>query len=428
MRLLIICLLILGMGAMGALFVREDSGYVLIGYGSYTVESSLLLLLMVLGALFVVFYTGLRLLYNIIAAPKRLRNWRAKHSANRARNLLNRGLQELSEGDWKQAEKHLLSQADHSDTPLLNYLAAARSAQQQEAYDRRDHYLQLAHINVPSADVAVGLTQAELQLAHNQSEQALATLQHLREIAPRHTHVLKLLKTLYQQLEDWQQLHDLLPELRKRKVIEAEEMQTLEISIFKGLLNLAASEDDDDQLLRAWDGIPRDLKADESLVACYADHMVARGKNDRALTHISQAIDKQWSQRLIELYGQTEASDIRKQLSTAEGWIDRKPGDAVMLLTLGRLCLRCKLWGKARTYLESSISHDSTSAAAYRELGALLEQLGEQDKAMESYRSGLELHIDNPTLKLQPAKEPVVKEALPPAEQQLIAKTAAAVA
>jgi hypothetical protein len=37
---------------------------------------------------------------------------------------------------------------------------------------------------MPSADVAVSLTQAELQLADHQLEQALATLKHLRSVAP----------------------------------------------------------------------------------------------------------------------------------------------------------------------------------------------------------------------------------------------------
>lgn len=424
MRLLIICLIALGLAAIGALHVREDSGYVLIGYGVYTLESSLALFLLVLSALFAVFYTGLRLFDTTLAVPGKMRDWRVKHSINLARSSLNRGLQELSEGDWKKAEKHLLCRADHSETPLLNYLGAARSAQQQEAYERRDHYLRQAHANVPSADIAVGLTQAELQLAHNQFEQALATLQHLREIAPRHTHVLKLLKTLYQQLEDWPQLHELLPELRRRKVIDAEELQALEITIYKELLERAANEDDPNRLLITWDEVPRNLKTNELLVACYANCMVERGENDQALDRIRYAMRNQWSLRLIELFGQTEAKNVRKQLSTAEEWLSRKPDDAVMLLTLGRLCLRSKLWGKARTYLESSISFNPSSAA-YRELGVLLEQLGEPDKALECYRLGLELNIENPTLELQPPKEPAA-EGVEPTEQQSGVKAAAA--
>ena len=85
-------------------------------------------------------------------------------------------------------------------------------------HERRDAYIRLAHENMPSADVAVSLTQAELQLADHQLEQALATLRHLRSVAPKHTYVLRLLRRLYEQLGDWEHLRELIPELRRRKV------------------------------------------------------------------------------------------------------------------------------------------------------------------------------------------------------------------
>jgi HemY protein len=61
-----------------------------------------------------------------------------------------------------------------------------------------------------------------------------------------------------------------------------------------------------------------------------------------------------------------------------------------LLLTLARLCLQAKLWGKARSYLEESIAI-LPKVAAYQELGLLLEQLGEPDKALECFRTGLGL-------------------------------------
>ena len=124
---------------------------------------------------------------------------------------------ELSEGRWRQAERDLLRYVEHSDTPLLNYLAAARAGQQQHAYERRDEYLHLAQSSMPSADVAVALTQAELQLAHQQHEQALATLTRLRAIAPRHTYALRLLVRVYQRLEEWEELRKLLARGEKEK-------------------------------------------------------------------------------------------------------------------------------------------------------------------------------------------------------------------
>ena len=62
----------------------------------------------------------------------------------------------------------------------------------------------------------------------------------------------------------------------------------------------------------------------------------------------------------------------------------------MLLLTLGKISLRNALWGKARSYLESSIAHQPTPEA-YRLLGSLLEQLHEPDQAAACYRQGIEL-------------------------------------
>ena len=50
----------------------------------------------------------------------------------------------MAEGKWNQAERRLTAHADRAETPLLNYLGAARAAQLQRAYDRRDRYLREA--------------------------------------------------------------------------------------------------------------------------------------------------------------------------------------------------------------------------------------------------------------------------------------------
>jgi HemY protein len=403
MRLLFTALLAMAVAVGLALLIQEDSGYVLIGYKVWTLETSLAWFLLLGALLFGLLYFGLRLMANILATPQRIRSWKNRRGTRRARRALNQGLVELSEGQWKGAEKHLLRYADQSESPLLNYLAAARSAQQQGAHERRDHYLQLAHESMPSADVAVGLTQAELQLAHEQLEQALATLMHLRSIAPRHAHVLNLLKTLYKRLEDWQQLRDLIPELRKQKAIDEAEQLQLEVIVYTGLLNQAARDTDNVKLGQVWNQVPRNLRGNEALIATYAQHLMTRDQNSQAETLIRETLRHQWNEELIELYGRIKTPEPNKQLSTAEEWLKKNPRNPVLLLALGRLSQRCKLWGKARSYLEAAIGVEGTPAT-YRELGALLEQMGEADKALACYRSGLKLYTECPQ-PVMPAQE-----------------------
>ncbi|MCB1762032.1 MAG: heme biosynthesis protein HemY [Gammaproteobacteria bacterium] len=395
MRALLTSLLALALSVVLTLAVKLDNGYVLIGFQQWSVEGSLALFLIFNLLIFVTLYILLRAFARVWSIPRQLHGWQDHRSQERARREFNRGLVQLSEGEWQNAEKSLVRFATRSEAPLLNYLAAARSAQQQGAHDRRDHYLRLAHACMPSADVAVGLTQAELQLEHAQLEQALATLRHLRTIAPRHTHVLKLLKILYERLGDWNELNALLPELKKRQVVAPAELKELEIRVCRMLLQSAAKSNDGDSLRTTWKSFPPQIRENEAMVMFYANHLKASAAEDEVVQLLRRALDHDWSDALAELYGSAEASDIAAQLTQAEKWLIDRPNNPTLLLALGRLCLKNRLWGKARSYLEASISIQP-SPAAYSELGVLLEGMGEKEQALTNYRAALTLSSETP--------------------------------
>lgn len=372
------------------LVVNKDNGYVLIGYGVWTVEGSLAFFVLLNLLLFLLLYMAVRGVKGLWEMPSNVRAWNRHRLTRRAQGFLTKGLVQLAEGNWPEAEKSLLKYAESSESPLLNYLAAARAAQAQGANERRDHYLHLAHESMPSADVAVGLTQAELQLAHQQMEQALATLMHLRTITPKHRYVLRLLKSLYERLNDWQQLSGLLPELRKLKVLSADELSALDLHVQRHLLQQVGADADPGRLAAFWEGLAKNLRTNPLLMGDFAALQIQRGKGADVEALIRDTLNQQWSDELITLYGTLDGDEPTRMLTAAEKWLSQRPKDAVLLLTLGRLARRGKLWGKARSYFEASIG-EGASPAAYRELGTLLEQLEENEKASECYRKGLEL-------------------------------------
>lgn len=403
MKLLTILLISLVAAVALGLLLTRDTGYVLIGYGAWTLETTVSLLAFALLAGFLALYLLLRFLVGLRRAPQRLRHWEERRKALRARNALNRGLIELAEGDWMGAEKRLLKHAADSDTPLLNYLAAARAAQQQGAHERRDHYLRLAHQGMPDADIAVGLTQAELQIAHRQMEQALATLTHLRTLAPRHGYVLKMLMRLYERLHDWEHLRDLVPELRKRKVLDDDAAERLEIRLHGELLAQAARGGDAEVLRDAWNRVPRRLLHNPDLVLAYATQLTALGDSEEAETLLCTTLKKTWDGRLVDLYGRLPG-DAARQLAAGEEWLRTRERDPVLLQTLGRLAMRASLWGKAREYLEASTGIAPT-VEGYQLLGSLAEQVRDGAGATEYYRKGTLLATGVPAL-MVPGAEP----------------------
>ena len=393
MKLLVGLLLILFAATAAALLLLSDAGYVLIAVGNWTVEMSLAVLVVLVLVVFALLYYALRLTGGAVRLPQRWRGWRERRRNLKAQRGLTEGLLAYAEGDWTQAERRLLQRADDSETPLLHYLSAARAAQELGADDRRDHYLRLAHDSLPEARLAIGLTQAELQLDHQQLEQAESTLAQLVRQAPRHRHVLKLQMRLLLELEDWQRLSTLLPELRRRKVIPANEYTVLELKVFGELLDSAAAGDDADALGMIWQRVPKDLRASELLVLTYVRHLVRFGRGSVAEPLLRESINRHLSDRLVHLYGLVEGGKPARQLEVAESWLAGDPRNPLLMLTVGRLAVRNKLWGKARSAFEGSLAVQP-SVETQRELGALLEHLGEHEAAAKCFREAARLAAD----------------------------------
>ncbi len=379
--------------ALGLTAYYYGPGYVVFSYADYSIETSLIFMLGVLAIVFFLLHYAIRVLSVLLHIPDYLGLRYSKRQAEKARNALVKGLIEMSEGRFSQAEKILLKQASHSDTALLNYLIAARSAQQQGAYDRRDEYLRLAHESTPSADIAIGITQAELQLAHQQYEQALATLNHLTTISPRHGYVKKLLGRVYQQLGDWDSLVNLLDDLRKSHMLSEDKYSELEVEAYSGLLNNILKQSDQQRVRDVWQKIPKKLKDQPEIIKLYAMHLMAEHLDDEAEPLLRNFLSHHWRESLVLLYAQLNTSNPQKQLESAETWLHGHSRSAALLLVLGTLAIKSKLWGKARNYLETSIGI-KPYAESYLHLAMLLEEkMDEPEKAQKYYQQGLKLAI-----------------------------------
>ncbi|HEY0635868.1 MAG TPA: heme biosynthesis HemY N-terminal domain-containing protein [Gammaproteobacteria bacterium] len=390
MRFLITLLLVLVATVALAVLVLQEPGYVLVVYEEWAVETTLSLLIGALVAGFILLYLLIRLLRNVWLLPQRMAEWKRARRRMRATAGTNRGLLALAEGNWAKAEKMLIRFAKESEMALINYLGAARAAQKQNASMRRDLHLADAHHSMPRATLAIGITQGELQYAQGQLEEALATLMHLRSIAPKHGYVLYLLMKVYERMGSWNELLRLLPELRRHGVLDSEQARALEAKVHQQLFASAAESQDLARLRDTWAHVPRELRQHGELIAVYVRKLMALGEGSAECEELlREAIKREFDPPLVKLYGLVRGADPARQLATAEGWLHHHPRDADLLLTLGRLALQNQLWGKARTYLEASLGN-TPQPDTYCELANLLHDLGEEERARELYRQGLQ--------------------------------------
>ena len=333
-RILLIILVALLLGTGLALGLQYDLGYIRISLGNYLIETN--------------FWIGLALLVLLVAASvltinlfRRLRHgtgmvagWLARSNERRARRRTTQGLLALAEGNWPRARKLLTSSAEHADTPLINYLAAAQASFESGDHEAVDELLRKAFESTPGSDMAVGITQAQLQLAGNRLEQALATLVRLRKQAPHHPFVLKLLKNTYVRLEDWRELSRLLPEIRKRNLMESEEQGDLERLVWQNLLQRAAEEcrrhsgepsASLEPLTKLWDELPGFLRRDEHTIREYARLLADLGDEAQAETLLRKVLRNHWGDELVNLYGRVKGLKPDEQLLVAEQWLKDRP-------------------------------------------------------------------------------------------------------
>lgn len=391
MRILFIVALLF-ISALAGIYLSQDAGYVIISFQNTTIETTLLVALLILLASLVVLSVIYKSLKYIIAIPGKIRLYFSRRKQRKAQEMTRKGLIEYSEGYWQKAQQNLIKALPQSDAPLINYLTAARAAQQMGNSKQRDQYLRDAQKSMPEAKIAVELTQAELQLANQQWEQALATLKHLKILAPKHPYVLKLLMYLYEEVRDWRQLIAILPQLKKQQILTTAEHFKLNLLAYTNALKEMIKFEQREALLKFVEQLPSELYYNPELNHLYCNFLITQNLDDMAEKKLKACLKKGFNELLIDLYGKCD-SDKNVQLKFAEGLLKKHPHSAALFLCLGRLSFKNQLWGKAQQYLRKSIEFHP-SAENHVELGKLYEQLDEPLKASLTYKKGLGLTLN----------------------------------
>ena len=320
MKWLVIALLVLVASVVVALVALPDPGYVLVGLGNYSVETSLLVFLVVLALA----YVALRTLAGLWHVPARVHQWDHRRHDRHLHSLYDEAMLELAEGRVERAERRLVRLLKSEQAPLQAYLSAARAASQLGFDDRRDHYLALAQQRHPGARAAVAFTQAELQLSKSQLDQAQTTLTSLQALAPRNERTLQLLMKLYLQQQDWQRLRDLLPSLRRSKLLSGNQWQQLAVQVCREQVLSFSSYDDVDTLKTGWKQLPQRVQQDEGLLTIYVEQLMRLGAHKQAEQLLVAQIKRSWNRRLVYLFGDLQAADSTRQLELAERWLEQQ--------------------------------------------------------------------------------------------------------
>jgi len=383
--------LILFASAIGlAVAARFNVGNVVFFYPPYRIDLSLNFFLLAQATLFVLLYVMLRALHRVQRLPGRVIAYRREKRERESTKSLRDALKALFEGRFGHAEKAATRATASPLNSGLASLIAARAAHRLLQPERRDTWLATIDDASP-LKTARTMTRLELLVDAHQPQAALDAFNELSAGGTRHIHALRLALKANQQGKNWPEVVRLVRSLGKHNALHpALSSRLLELA-YDDLLGNSAQ--DAESLRRLWAEIPSSDRLKPFIANCAARAFNQLGLHEEARVLVEKALAAQWDERLVRAYRACATADgspgLLAQMERCEQWISKRPNDAELELTLGFLCLRQKLWGKAQRHLEQALS-DATDPITVREahlrLAQLHDALSQADQAAAHYK------------------------------------------
>jgi HemY protein len=373
-----------------AVTARFNPGNVVLFYPPYRIDLSLNFFLLLTLLLFVFLYVILNTIRSTQEMPAKVAAYRKERREREGNRALRDALKALFEGRFGHAEKAARRAAENPGNAGLAALIGARAAHRMRQSERRDTWLATVKDD-NSLKTARLMTSIELLVDEHRPDVALDVVKELNASGTRHIHALRLALKANQRAGNWPEVLRLVRSLDKHNALHPTLSRRLRELAYEDLLFDRAY--DEEALHRVWATVPAIDRVKPFVAVRAAGAFNARGLHADACAVVEKALVVEWDDRLVRAYRDSAGAEgsqaLLVQIERCEDWINRRPADPELALTLGTLCLKQKLWGKAQRHLERALS-DATESGMVREvhlkLAQLHEALGQTEQAATHYR------------------------------------------
>jgi HemY protein len=373
-----------------AVMARFNAGNVVLFYPPYRVDLSLNFFLLLLFLLFLLSYGMLNAIRTTQKMPGRVAEYRRSRREREGNRAFRDALKALFEGRFGHSEKAAARAEELEENRGLAALIGARAAHRMRQSERRDAWLAKAQDDA-ALKTARLMTAIELLVDDEQPEAALDTVRELNATGTRHIHALRLALKANQRAKNWPEVLRLTRLLDKNNALHPALSERLRELAYSALLSDRAH--DADSVRRVWATVPAPDRAKPAIAVRAADAFNAHALYEEAAALVEKALAEEWDDRLLAAYRRAAAPEgspaLLAQIERCEQWTRQHPGDTELVLTLGTLCLKQKLWGRAQRCLEQ-VASDAISVDAVREahlkLAQLHEALNHPQEAAAHYR------------------------------------------
>ena len=377
-----------------ALAGRYGMGYVVFVVPPWRIELSFMLFVIVALLTVGITYALMRLTGKAYRLPRALKAMRSERLRNKSRDSLYASVRALFAGEFNEAERHarlaMSAETVHEGTRDLAAAVAAWAAHEGGNSGAAVPYLD--RIRGAKSGEMRDASKAYMLLAEGSAKDALTLLKDLAVSAPKNPGVLKMKVEAEVAEKAWDDVLASLGPLMRSGLMPAAAAQQIRLN---AELNLIKSKPANQEvLLNTWKSLQRDSRYDVAIATTVAKRLIGLGCGEEAKTVIDETVDALgpdgWDNALVAVYADCKGESTLVQIERAEKWLKLHARDAVLLATLGKLCMRQALWGKAQSYLEASVALEP-SLDAHMTLARLMEQVGRRDEAIRHIRRSAEL-------------------------------------
>jgi HemY protein len=388
-----------------ALAGRYGSGYAVFVVPPWRIEVSMVMFCLLTLVTIGIFYMTIRLSIRAYQLPRQLRANKFARDKERVVADLHSSLKALFSGRFDDAEKlarHAMSvdTVANKDSHDIRNIAAALAAW--AAHEGGNLPAALPYLEKITDDNAANMrdaSKAYMLLAEGRAPEALPLLQSLAANDASNIGVLKMKLEAEINAAAWHDVILTLGPLKRTGLMPQSAVDDIRLNAEIEIIKSRPAQRD--LLMDQWKKLETPIRYQPRLAEALACRLITLGLDNDAAAVIEETIAKYHSNQekpdwtsdykaLAQRYATAKADATVSQIEHAESWLKRHPRDAVILATLGKLCMRQALWGKAQSYLEASVALQPT-LDAHMTLARLMEQVGKPNDAMRHIRRSAEL-------------------------------------
>ncbi len=344
-------------------FSHFNSGFVTIAIANYQLEFSLNLLLVMWLVSFLIIYYLLRIIINVKRIPAKLQRSRQKRSLILGQKYLNLAGLYYFEGRYKNCYKFAIKtvkQQTSADNKFLAYMLALRSASiMQDAALENKVVDEIAQFSEPKWQLAKHMILAENLYNEQQYGQCIDNLQAALQLDFKHIPSRRMLLKVYLYLGNYHKAYEVLEWLLKHDSLREYKANRYKARVLGGLF---AEIGDAEELSRIYRRLEKSEQSSFLYAKIYFDALLRVKDYQLALDFLidhakDESLQLIYPDAILALARKLDNSaGIERLLTLTEKYLAKNTGNSGILLALGILSYRKQLWGKARSYLDSSLN------------------------------------------------------------------------